>query len=583
MSYTAQAATIGREPVTIVEMDLDYCQLTYGVAPCAAVLGTTGAIKCFNTRKTCQDSTNYTPAVKTYRFSDKVLPVGAPVAIPSLQSVTILPSKIDPGKSLGQRATVTLTFKDHRLADYGIDKYISERTYDSGKQGTFWGKLIARNPYYQNRTLRVMRGYWSDHYDAANFQTRVYIIDSISGPDANDNVTVVAKDLLKLIDDQRAQAPTPNTGMLAADITDSATSATLSPAGIGDSEYPTSGYIAIGDEIMAFTRIGDALTLTRAQYDTDFASHSTGDAVQVCLIYTKQKIQDVIYDLLTNQSLIPIPTSYIDKVAWDAEAAIWVPDFIITALIMKSEGITKLVSELCQQGLIYIWWDEIAQKVAFKAIRPPRWNENVSIDETSNVVADSVSITAQPKDRISEVWVYFGPIDLGKNLDKASNYRNLQVEVDTDAESTAEYGEQRIMVIMSRWLPTDTTVPAQLLGQRLIAARRDNPRRIMVTLDAKDSALWTGGYAQLTSKRLQDPTGAAAPTNLQVLSVTEKQAGTTYQYELVDSFFQGRYGFITPNTEPSYSAATIAQKARYAWLAPTAVGFADGGLPYKII
>jgi DNA-binding beta-propeller fold protein YncE len=49
----------GREPIQIVELDLDKCALTYGVAPCQAALGATGDIKCFNTRATCQDTANY--------------------------------------------------------------------------------------------------------------------------------------------------------------------------------------------------------------------------------------------------------------------------------------------------------------------------------------------------------------------------------------------------------------------------------------------------------------------------------------------------------------------------------------------
>src|SRR3954465_10733275 len=62
MTYAALKKELGREPVTILEVDLDYCANTYGVAPCTAAVGVTGSAKCFNTRKTCQDANHYTIA-----------------------------------------------------------------------------------------------------------------------------------------------------------------------------------------------------------------------------------------------------------------------------------------------------------------------------------------------------------------------------------------------------------------------------------------------------------------------------------------------------------------------------------------
>ncbi|MFO7477754.1 MAG: hypothetical protein R6X03_05330 [Methyloceanibacter sp.] len=53
------------QSLTYVEVDLDYCGLTYGQAPCLAALGVTGDRKCFNTVKTCQDRENFNRAPGT--------------------------------------------------------------------------------------------------------------------------------------------------------------------------------------------------------------------------------------------------------------------------------------------------------------------------------------------------------------------------------------------------------------------------------------------------------------------------------------------------------------------------------------
>ena len=55
---------MGRQPFEYVEIDLDYCANTAGVAPCTATQ--TGDAKCL-TYATCNDTANLT-TTKTYRF-----------------------------------------------------------------------------------------------------------------------------------------------------------------------------------------------------------------------------------------------------------------------------------------------------------------------------------------------------------------------------------------------------------------------------------------------------------------------------------------------------------------------------------
>ena len=70
-------ADIGREVIEIVEIDLDYCSLTYGVGPCTAALGVTGEHKCFNGYATCQAKAAFDKITKTLRYGTNVsgLPV----------------------------------------------------------------------------------------------------------------------------------------------------------------------------------------------------------------------------------------------------------------------------------------------------------------------------------------------------------------------------------------------------------------------------------------------------------------------------------------------------------------------------
>lgn len=584
MSFDTLARTAGRQPIVIVEMDLDYCPNTYGVAPCTAVLGVTGVDKCFNTCASCQDPTNYarTP-VKTYRFSSQVLPVNAPLSIPTLRTAKVTPARIDPGQGLGVRASAEFSFADHPFSDLGIDKYARERAYNSATRGTFWGKFFARNQYYQSRPLRMITGYLNadGSYDAANMETRLYFIEGMTGPDRSGQVKVTAKDILKLVDDARSQVPPVSSGQLLADISTGATTATLLPVGVGDDEYPASGLAMIGSECVSFTRTADVLTLLRAQQGTAASAHTASDAVQVCKQYIDTPVADIVYDLLTTYG--GIDPSYIDKTAWDAEAEEWLPQHNLSAVIEKPTGLNTLLGELSSQALFYIWWDEKLQKIPFQAIKPARDEDVTSINTDDHLLFKSVNLEEDPEQRISEVWVYFGRVSLAEGLDKVSNWARLVINDDVDAESDNQFGEQRIKKVFSRWLPITDPIPALLLSARLIARYRNNPRALHVELDAKNHALWTGGIARVTCRAVLDFTGAPLETDMMVVEVAESKNGTTYKYELGPTFFAGRYGFVAPADVPDYSLATAAQKRRYAFVSPDIGVFADGGKAYKVI
>ena len=245
-----------KRALTYVEIDVDHCSLTYGTAPCTAAIPTTGSRKCFNSLGTCQDRSNFTNVPVTYRFGIDCgyLPQDID-CIPCVTAINVTPAVISLGKNLGERATVNITFKDHRHSDGGtqFDKYLSTRGYDPYTKGTFFGRWKARNPYLRGRSVRVYSGFLGQ--SLAEMSVQHFIAESFSGPDAKGNYTIQCKDMLKLADNDIAKAPYLSDSYLAATLVTAATSCTLSPAGVGDAEFPLSGYAAIGgEEIVAFRR-----------------------------------------------------------------------------------------------------------------------------------------------------------------------------------------------------------------------------------------------------------------------------------------------------------------------------------------
>ena len=279
--------------------------------------------------------------------------------------MSFAPQQITPGKGLGVRGSVSIQLDDAPWTDVDIDPYVTDRATPAA--GTFWGRFRARNPYYEGRPLRILSGYITSPFAWDAFQTRAYIIDSLSAVLKGDEAQIVGKDILKLADDKKALFPRPSTGTLSAGISDSATTLTAAPAGVGNDEYPASGKIAISGEIMSFTRSGDTFTVARAQDNTEAKAHDADDTIQLVGEFASAEIQDVIYDLLTDYA--GIDTAYIDKPAWDTER-----DTYLTGVWNLTQpepvGVNTLLAELTEQGNCRIWWDEIEQQIRFRAIRP---------------------------------------------------------------------------------------------------------------------------------------------------------------------------------------------------------------------
>jgi hypothetical protein len=523
--------------LTFVEIDLPYCANTYGVAPCTASVPTTGPYKCFNTLKTCQDRANFAAGTATLRFAKACdyLPKTISITAASIVDVSFTPAVVSLGEDLGLRASVSITFEDHPHSDAGptgFDKYLSDRTYDPFRQGSFWGKFRARQPYLAGRSIRLIRGVVGQAL--TEMDTRHYVVESFDGPTPEGRYTIIAKDALKLADGDRAQAPRPSNGFLSAGITDADAAATLNPSGIGDAEYPSSGYVAIGGkEIAAFTRSGDALTLTRAQFGTTAQAHSTNDRVQLVLRYSAMLPSDIIRNLLVVYA--GVPTSYINSSEWNTEVESYY-DRVMTGVIAEPTSVADLINEIISQAALALWWNDSTQKLNLKVIRAVPATAAAFNDD--NVLKGTLQSQEQPDKRISQVQTYFGQRNPLEGLEDPSNYRSSTITINTDAVS--EYGSNRIKTVFSRWIPFGGLTIAQRLNGLLLGRFRDPPRRFSFALykfGTIQPAVGTG--YQLSAWSLQDQTGASEQVPIQLVSLNPE--ADQYQVEAEEMRFDSEF------------------------------------------
>lgn len=556
--------TPGREPIQIVEIVQPLCANTYGLAPCTA--SGTADEKCYNTRATCQDTANYagSSTLSLYFSSGKVAEAGvsgAPYIIPSLTGVSTAPTEINLASTnpdaggLGNRAVCSISFMDHAHTDRRVDPYVSGRSWDPLERGSFWSKWLVRNKYRQNILIRVYEGYEGQALGA--MVKRTYFLQSVQGPDSSGRVTVTGKDILTRIEERKAQAPVASPGELFIGITAAATS--FEVANAIEADYAASGTLRIGEELVTYTSRATSTNgitfsgVTRGTDGTDATAHSAEVAVQQCLRYTNARVDDVVEDLLTTYG--GIDASYLDTANWTIEVDDYLNLYLLNTVISSPESVTKLIAEIQESVLCYIFWDERDALVKLKAIRgidtePPLLTAEL------NIIEGTFALREKPRERASQVWVYFDHRDFVSAADDPNHFNQLSVFADLESETAALYGEPSIRRVYSRWLASGAL--ADTTASKIITRYVDVPAHCSFRVDAKDRTYWVGDTVRVSHYLDVDEFGNRRIRNWTIISAEEVEPGETVQYQLEDTTLYGRIHYIMAGGAANYPGAASA-------------------------
>ncbi len=602
MTYDAQKIKVGKQAVTILELDLDACSLTYGSSPCTA--SGSAPLKCFNTFGTCQDTANYDKTTKTYRFSDHIIDgvqqAGDAPTFPTIVGVSHSPTVLTPSKGLGIRATAKVQLTDHPWTDVGCDPYLSDRDYSPEDRSTFWGKLLARQKYYEGRVMRIKQGYLADDgtYDATNFSTRQYIIDKISGPTPDGKITVTGKDPLKFADNSRKQFPDASGAELTNDITAVATSFDITDDNddVKDAYDAGQVWIRIDDEVMEMTNLTGSnptytLTVTRGTAPSFYDSPSPADThseeatVQNCYLYENEPADDIFYHLLV--TVTGIDSSFINTADWQEKMDDGYQSYTLSTLLTEPIGVQDLLKELTELTFL-LWWDEREQKIKLDTLLP-RAPDYGGFTDGTTFISGSVSVARDVTGRLSRLIFYYGVRSPTLELDEGKNYERIEMDIEANLESANAYGKSKVRKIFSRWLPKGKRSVVSEITTRLLNEYKNTKDIITYTIDPKDDDAWTGNTVQLKTRQAVDEFGQEVERDYRVLQVSEKHSpkGVIYTYVAHSMNDVGRLGVITPDLYdsldfPDYTPSTEELKARYAYISPNSGEFTDDTLAYVI-
>lgn len=491
---------------------------------------------CYNTYGSCQDTANYDKTTKQLRFcSEDALQgtnAGATNLYPCISSVSYTPTKLQPGKGLSLRGSVTIKLKDFIHNDIGTDPYVKERSVDPETKGTFFGKMKARNEYYQGRKMTLYEGYVSTLSAApwslfGNSRGREYIIEDIKGPDAKGYVTITGKDILKNASDERAKCPVPSTGVLNADINDTVTTVVINSA--SPDQYDVDKYIRIDDEIMEITlRSGSNLTVVRAAGGTEAKEHKQDATIQACKSWDAVNVVDIVQDLL--EDFAGIDTSYIPFTDWQAEETAALSDYDLTTIISEPTGVTKLLQELVDTTLIDLWYDEVAAEVKLTVVTPFT-DVDRTISDRDNILAESMKVIDAPKRRISRVLMYYGIRNYAEDLTEPKNYEVGNYQIDAARESENEYDNTFTKEIFSRWLLSSQKTAVGVTSARLLSRFAKTPIEIVFNTDMKDDDFDVGEVFDVDSRLIQNAEGDSRAVRFQIIEKRVRKTSSIIQFK----------------------------------------------------
>ena len=569
-AYTAQADAFGRQVQWLVEIDLDRCSRTYTTSPCTATDLGDGS-RCYYSYSTCQDQANYAKEVRTYRFclNHVPWPDNATACFPFVSDFVNVPQKVDSDRLLVFPETITVRMVcDANPLAPDVDR--GSGFYNTTTAGEFWRNLVARNPNYVGRPLRIKRGFNSAGFVLADFEQvgPTFKIKQVQFD--RDEVTISAESALSDLRKVTIPWTTSDNNVLQADVTAAATSFTVKDG----TEFPDPAdytrntiYAAVEAEIVQVASIsGNTLTVVRAALGTTAAAHVAGKKVQHVVSFGTPSLPvtptDMILDVLEWAKIAPAD---IDSTSFQAvEDNYWQAADMHT-IIRRPKKASEVMARIREPRGILVYLNK-AGKWACVYLGPGTAAGALTDD---SLVYGQTSVTHDDEERLTRVSFWWDPeSESSSSQTYADSYNRGAIFIDASLENPLNYNDQRGDVIVDAYLWS--VIPSSRvanIARRIVTRRRAGVWSISFQLDIKDASYGIGEIVTVTTTQRLGTSGAATAVPY-LLTARKEVSEAVVEYHGVDmgSAAVGTYARIGPDTiAATYGTASDADKAYAYW------------------
>lgn len=388
---------------------------------------------CRGFSQTCSDPNSYDANVFRIIKHCTAPKVAGSLFLPGFRSETSQyeSAEADVGESIGSPARLKFTLQDFNGGDDVVVPYPNKRS----SAGTFWGRTLARNPYYAGRKV-IYRAGLRDHgtYGEPDYVVRHFVIDSMGL--SGGFLSCSCLDPIILTEDKKAKMPVVSPAQLSADIAGSP--ASFSYVNAPDYYYASMGatiYVRIDSEIIKCTVGGPKLlTVVTRGYRSSAKDHSAGATVQDCVRFAGTHVIDAIVYALEN--FTQIPSAYIGD--YTAVKALIPTVDLDEAIISKPQPVAEFISTMIKLGNLIFYFDESLLQIVINYI-PELAIEPININENEHIKRGSASIDENNKEQYTRFAHMWAPVDVTTDADE--NYAINYMAANLDVESPAKLGE----------------------------------------------------------------------------------------------------------------------------------------------
>lgn len=532
MSYATDAASHGRKPLTVVEIDFD----------------------------------NTINGASVERFCDGNAPLGQTFE-PCINDISYSPTKITEA-GLGYRCSISVTFQDF--------------PHPSGV-GTYFGRLIGANQFYIDRRLTVYRGFDHSPFSLSNMKRGDYFIKKIEGPDDKGRVKITANDILTKLDGDQSQWPPVTYGVLSAGITLGYTGST----NITDNtNFAAPDYAIIDEEIVGVSGVSGSNYITissRGQFGTTAVAHDAGATVRRVSGTTGTNPITYIYALIAYATPIDEAT-YVNLTDWNATRDAYFASDLVYGTINEPTPVKEIISDVCKQYNIAVFWDDEAQTIRLKALGPTL-SAPVRINRTQHILDTGHTVTRDQSKAVTQVWVYFNKLNHAEG-DSHENFGSVYVYQDLDLEGSSGIGQPIIEKFKCGFVGSAGNATASKLASRISGQRRKGAIECKFRLDVSDAetlGINCGDGVEITTDLIQGSDGEHVPTIFMITERSRKETHVEYSAYATGVEVGNRYSAIAGNLQADYTSATTAQRNSYGFIASDAEVMSNSDSAYLIL
>ena len=521
MTFDSTKGIFNQEHFTIIEIDVPVVE---GVC---TLNGEDG----YGTPLTCDQPSD---AIKTYKFVD----VNAPLMPESgifrcVKTVSETPTKLQSGKGLASRGTASIKLVDFTNQD--PNQFAPAVTPEVRRQGTFFGKLNARNVLV-NKQVRIKNYRLIDgEVDLSAAETRYYLVDSFS-TGGKSEWSLTLKDELSLINIDEAVWPIPLEGYVRTDANETQTTINVDP----DVTYSVNNCLRVGEEFLKISSVsgigggsasitiptrGSDIVYTNTLTKVNSESFSAGDEIFVCEVSDNERIDDLLERIFLD---IGVDASFIPKAEWAAEVDRWHENTRVNTIWFESESVNDVLSLILTTYLMDLWFDPVNRLIKLSAIST--WKQSkTTVAEGNEININTLRVKDVESLRCTRASIVYDKRYLA-NPDDIASFKKAVIFKRTELETDDFYGKPKNKLFDNNLLADSTA--ASLLTNRWVS-RYINPKQFSWTTPERKLDFSTGDIVDVISNTTVGFDGLPSGiTRAQITSVKPKYSPSGREYNI---------------------------------------------------